>query len=528
MTDTQVTQPMKAQTQPMKAEPSGKISGKSLAMKLMASAGMRVSSLFPRELFSRMFGGSFGGERDYYKAFGWDFRLDNLMVWRMYARGGIAKRVVHAYGDTVWSNPPDMKATAAWTNKWESLIDDHNLWSIVNRLDVLCQLGAYSVLLVGLNGSGPMNTPLVSLASGPDDILYLQPYSSRSAVITRWGTDPTDARFGLPVEYTIYPGIARTEETLFGGAAQGQPIMVPSQASYKVHWSRVMHFNTGALENDVFGTPMLWGIWNYLTDLQKVVGGSSESYWMTANRGMQADIDKEMDLGPEDEAALEDEIDEYVNNQRRFIRTRGVKITDLGGQVSDPSGPLEALLTLITGTTGIPKRILVGAESAHQASTQDKGTWAERIIEYRNLKATPGFLKVLVAGFQRMGIIPQVKWGKITKVWPDAYQLSPLESAQAANQWATAANNLGLALKNVPNLATVEEVRMRGLGIIADDGKIVPGTKAEPPSPGGTPDTPMGDGGGAGEPTGGGTKATPTSDSNSKGAPAKSRKATSK
>src|SRR5690606_38139347 len=97
-------------------------------------------------------------------------------------------------------------------------------------------------------------------------------------------------------------------------------------------------------------------------DLEKIIGGSAETFWLVANRGIHANVDKEMDLDENDAAALSEEIDEYLHDLRRVIRTRGVDINSLGSSTVDPEGVFAPLMSIIAGTTGIPKRILMGAE----------------------------------------------------------------------------------------------------------------------------------------------------------------------
>jgi hypothetical protein len=127
---------------------------------VLRSLGMRVSSIFPRGLFGRMFGTGYGGKRDYYEVFGWDRFIDARDTWSMYKRGGIAKRVVHAYPDEVWGNPPEIKATQAWTNAWETLITDRQIWSYILKCDILTQIDKYSILFVGTDATRRLDIPL--------------------------------------------------------------------------------------------------------------------------------------------------------------------------------------------------------------------------------------------------------------------------------------------------------------------------------------------------------------------------------
>lgn len=470
-----------------------------------------MESLNPRNMFSRFFEQKLN--RNLYTAFGWDAKVSPKDMWAMYNRGGIAHRIVHSYADAVWGSPPEVqvKANKKWVTSWDELAADQNIWSILNRLDSLSQLGQYAILLVGIKGSGKLDTALKA-DMADSEILFLQPYSDRSAVITAWGIDPTDERFNLPTEYTIYPNRAMQEDGQFQ-LDNGSKIPSPGM-SFKVHWSRVIHVAQGQLEHSTFGTPKLWAVWNYLTDLMKVVGASSESYWQMANRGMHVNIDPELDLEEEDEASLSQEVAEYIDGQRRFIRTRGAEVKSLGSDVANPDGPAKLLVTLIAGTSRIPQRILTGSEAAHNASTQDKGNWADAVDDYRQLTSTPCFMKPLIEGFIRMGVLGKIKLSKVMLQWPNAYKLSPLESAQKANQRAAAANNLAQAVTRLPNLIDRQEAR-EWVDLPADDkGDELEIDKTVPAS------GKSGDGGGASDPgSEGGDTATTGSDSNGNGDP---------
>ena len=139
---------------------------------------------------------------------------------------------------------------------------------------------------------------------------------------------------------------------------------------------------------------------------------------------MHIDVDKEMSMDPADEAALSDEIEEYQHQLRRFIRTRGVKINNLGSDVGDPTGVFGMQMSLLSGATQIPQRILLGSEAGQLASEQDRANWAERIDERQLSFAGPKVLKPLVILLQSAGVLPEdptLEWD-----WPGAFKLSPL------------------------------------------------------------------------------------------------------
>lgn len=398
-----------------------------------------MSFMLDRANFARSLGVTFGGQRDLYAAFGWDCVISLQQMWEMYSRGGIAHRIVHAYPDATWGRPPQLyiPGNQGWGTEWNTLTKTIGLWDAFQRADVLAGIGRFSVILVGTK-QGALDTPLTPARA--KEITFLQPYGENTVRISEWETDPTNPRFGMPRYYQV--NYATYQNLMNSGSNRGtENIVMPALRQYRVHASRVIHIARGGLENKIVGVPRYAPIWNYLTDLLKVVGSSSESYWMTAYRGMHADVDKDLDLDPGDEAALTNEIDEYQHNMRRFIRTRGVKVQSLGTDVADPKGAFDVLITLISGTTGIPKRILLGSEAGQLASSQDKGNWAERVEEYRGIHCQPNMLVPFLQWCNDFGIL-QTDLTKVAILWPDAYRMSPLERGQTAAQTARTVANL--------------------------------------------------------------------------------------
>lgn len=416
---------------------------------------------------------SFGGKRDYNEIFGWDATLDAAKFLTMYNRGSIAKRVVDALPDALWARPPQIWAPGddEWTNNWARQTDNWGLWQAIHRLDKLANLGQYSILVIGTD-RGSLDQPL----NRASKILYLQPYGETSVRIDSYISDPTSPNFGKPLMYSVYPEGAGMMVT-----GTGKGLILPSgtqgkasRSSFRVHSSRVIHVCNSPLEDEVYGQPVMAPIWDLLTDLRKVVGSSSESYWIMANRGIQADIDKEMSLNAEDQAALQTEIDEYFHGIRRFMRTKGVTMKELQNDVADPKGPFEVIVTLISGTTGIPQRILTGSEAGQLASTQDKGNWAERVEEARALHAEPRILKPLVRFCLQKGII-QPPSSSIQLNWPDAYRMSPLERGQTSAQTARTIANVTKMLESKSQRAAnlLSDVEIRALIGVSTDNRIL-------------------------------------------------------
>jgi hypothetical protein len=410
---------------------------------------------------------SFDGRRNYNEIFGWDATISADQMLAMYNRGGIAKRVIDAYPAAVWSRPPMLWAEGddEWTAAWATFANNLDLWQILHRADKLCRLGHYSVLLIGTNRPG-LDQPLRNV----NEITFLQPYGETSARIEEWDTNPTSPTFGRPSMYRLYPSDTNMLNGRSAGIGPGG--VMPTRSSFRVHASRIMHITRDPLEDEVFGQPMMAPVWDYLTDLRKVVGSSSESYWINANRGLQADVDKEMSLGAEDAAALQTEIQDFYDGFRRFIRTKGVKLESLDNEMANPMEPFNVLVTLISGTLGIPKRILLGSEAGQLASSEDKGNWAERVEEDRALHVEPRILKPFTAWAMQNGLIRQPNNTNVQVLWPDAYRMSPLERGQTQAQTARSIANIVKMLESekplVRDLLSRTEIRAI-LGFASDN-----------------------------------------------------------
>ncbi len=386
------------------------------------------SGLISRLQLANRAGLQFGGLRDLYSVFGYKKALTPDDFLAKYIRQDICSRIIDAPPDATWSNPPTLEAEDALVTKWEDLVEAHDIFGVLNRADRLSRLNHFSVLLMGFDAGGTE-----SPASEVKELLWLRAVGSRQVTSVKFNTNTRDPRFGLPEVYEIRfddPGL----KSISSGA-----ITVEGLKDLKVHQSRALHIVEKPLEDSVIGIPIIEKVYNLLDDLLKVGGGTSEMYWLSARAGLQADIDPELDLDPTDAALLSEEIEEYQHQLRSVIRTRGVTLKDLGSETPSPKDIFDMLLGLISGTTGIPKRILLGSEAGELASAQDRANWAERIDERRALFCEPRVLRPLVMRFQTLGLLPE---GKFTFDWPSAFLQNPLEEGMTKAQTARAIGNI--------------------------------------------------------------------------------------
>lgn len=411
------------------------------ANRLRALAAV-ASDLIMRGQVASLAGLTFGGKRDLYDALGYARTLRLVDFRERFKRGGLARRLVTALPTACWRGSAELQEDAnpethtAFETAWNALQERLHVWSVFQRTDILAGLGNYACILIGAVGELATELPKMKDESG---VLYLTPYSEEELRVESYVEKTSDPRFGLPVRYQLSTSVGKTKVQSF------------------VHHSRVLHVADGLLDDRVNGDPRLAVVWNYLDDLDKVVGGGSEAFWLRAHQGFHADIDPEMKLKPDEIAALQNQVEEFAHQMRRTVGTKGVKFEALGSDVANFANQVDAIVTLLAGTIGIPKRILVGSEMGQLASSQDRENWNERVADRRHDFCEAMVIRPFVDRLIKVGGLPAPKQYEVR--WPELIALSAGEKADIATKWADLNQKAG------ETVVTGSEIRDRVLDL---------------------------------------------------------------
>lgn len=398
-----------------------------------------------------------------------------------YSRGGIAERIVEAYPKDTWSNAarviedPDPSTETTFERAVRLLFTRLKLWDRFRRVDILAGIGQYAALLIGARGALDSKLPD---ELRPEDVKFIRCYHEGDVTWETGDLDfgKTSERYGLPEMYKI------RVRNRTGGVDQA-----------KVHWSRIIHVVNEPLDNDVYGKPRLRAVWNYLDDLDKTVGGGAEAGWKRMDPGMQVNVDPEMPFSPAEQQALQDEMDEMQHGLRRYVRTRGTEVNLLSTTVAGFGPNAKAIVELISGTTGIPHRILTGSERGELASLQDRNNWNDRIDERRESFASP-LVRDIISRFVEHGALPEpevdvtTEEGKgampvneggdsYTVVWPQVGKLDNVAKAEIVGK-LTGANQAQYIAGMEPVISS-REIRRVFLGLPPLDPSEIPPSKAE-------------------------------------------------
>jgi hypothetical protein len=399
----------------------------------------------------RMSYGSYGtayeGRRDYYEILGYDANPQAKQFRARFERDPVAGRVVEFPAEETWRETPtvkdgrdkDAKDDTPFAIAWSEFADSTSVYSSCQAVDTLAGVGRYAVLHIGVAGTDDLSTPITRVNS-INDILYLQPYSEENAQIAEWQTDPRDRRFGLPNLYTLK--VAHME---------GKAKDTFGARELTVHHSRIIHVAEGLLENRVYGRSRLRRVVNCLDDIMKVVGGSAEATWLLMRKGFVLNIDPEFDdMEDKDLVDMQEQFEEYEHGVRRFIKTKGMNVSDLGSEVVDPSGIFDIIITLISVASKIPKRILLGSERGELASSQDASNWAAVVASRQLNYAEKGILRPLIDRLIGWVALPPTESGRYTCVWDPIFKLSETEKTANMKVAAEAYQAIATALSMPP------------------------------------------------------------------------------
>ena len=379
-------------------------------------------STISRMALARGFGQSYSGQRDIYEAFGYPKDLSFNDFWWLYQRGDISARIVEAAPDASWRIPPkimedkDDTTNTEFEDAWISIQKRIHTWYHLHLADVLSGIGQYGILLLGFNDGSDLGRPIRPRAKL--DLIYLKAYKQNMATVYKLDENITSPRYGLPEIYKLKLGVQ------LDGAAS-----LTSQREVDLHHSRVIHIAEGLIDNRIFGMPRMQKCFNRLSNMELIAGSSAEMWYRGAFPGYNFKMDPEAQVSDTMLTDMKTQIEEYMHDFKRYLRLQGVEVDSIAPQVSDPGPSVDVQLKLISATTGIPARILLGSERGELASDQDEKNWLDKINARRVNYCEPFILRPFIDKLMELDILPKVDDYHIR--WPELIDSSELDKASA-------------------------------------------------------------------------------------------------
>lgn len=415
---------------------------------------LQINSLLTRrQHLAKQLGMSFGGKRDLYEALGYPKEMTYADYLAKYKRSDIAKAIIDRPAKATWRGQVGLtekgkRGETSLTKEWDKLCADQDLKKRFQRADVAACIGEYSVLLLGLRDAKKANDWAEPAKTTNQKLLYVKPLTQAYAGILKFDEDPKSRRFGLPLLYSIRTG-AESSDTL------------------TVHYTRIIHIVRDRLESEVRGAPLLESVYNRVVDLEKLIGGSAEIFWKNARQGFAGKLDKDYGVDDDFMGDVQEQIDEYSHDLRRFLIAEGLELKSLETTVASPEAHVEAQIQMIAAVTGIPKRILTGSERGELSSAQDLSEWMKLVQERREEFAESEIVRPFVDRMKEFGILPKGR-SEYFVSWPDLHTISDKEKAEVGKERAEALKKY--TDSNIPDLVPVDEYMRIFVGL--DDEEI--------------------------------------------------------
>ncbi len=349
---------------------------------------------------------------------------------KMFDRDGIGTRVTKLMPEESWNIAPEIienedSEETEFEKAWKELSEEHRFFHYLLRLDVLSGIGRYGLLLIGINDGKKLNEPVegIDLKTGKASsnlkykLTYLRPLSETVVIVKTKETDITSLRYGRPVTYAF------VTENLDGEASPSELV---------IHWTRVIHVAENKMTSEIFGTPRMQIVYNYLLDIKKLLGGSAEMLWRGGFPGIAFEVNPERTtaLTADEKKDLRAEFENYSNHLQRYLALTGVTAKSLDMQVADPQSHFEIQLKAVGIALGIPYRLFLGAEKAELASSQDVKVWNRRVKHRQMTYCDPEILRPFIDRLIAFGVLPTPE--KYVLKWESLDALDPKDQAEVS------------------------------------------------------------------------------------------------
>lgn len=371
--------------------------------------------------------------------YGFKQNLDFHDFYKLYRRNGLASGAVEKLAGTCWKTNPwviegdeedESRKETGWEGKAKRVLTAR-LWRRFREADARRLVGRYSALVLRVKDSGKWHEPVKGGRKALEEVVPVWAASLKP----RWDTNLNSESYGKPIMWNY---VER--------GANGHP-----GNNINIHPDRV--FILGDYSEDAIG--FLEPVYNNFVSLEKVEGGSGESFLKNAARQLNINFEKEINF---DNLAslygvtvheLRDAMNEAAVEMNRandvLLNTQGATVTPLVSTVPDPSPTYNINLQTISAGLDIPSRVLVGNQQGERASTEDLKFFYARCQSRRMDLSFE--IEDLVDHLVRIGVLDST--GEKTVMWDDLTEQTSGERLDNAAKMSTI---------NQTALATGEEV----------------------------------------------------------------------
>lgn len=376
---------------------------------------------------------------DLYCQFGYKQNPTFPDYYAAYKRHPAAKAAIERHIGKAWGEYPCIKelregadvADDDQPTPWEKSVADllRPHWKKLQEADRRKLIGRYSAVILRVADGQDVSQPL-----GTGKLVDVIPVYESQLRVTAWDSDLNSEAFGLPAAFQYKTALPESHDD-----TQGQP-----EEWKDVHPSRVVVYSDGDLRDMFEGIPLLEAGFNRLSDLEKITGGSAESYLKNSSRTIVFEFDKDSGVSDAVKSAYGNDanVADVLEEQARDLNTstdasvvmQGGKLTTLQVTVADPTGPWTTAANEFAASVQIPFTILFGQQTGRLASDQDQADWAKTAMS-RQKNAINPFIEGFIRRLMQCGAIKPME--QFCVEWDDLLAASDSQKLDNAAKMAS-------------------------------------------------------------------------------------------
>lgn len=402
------------------------------------------------------------------------------MLLSAYTRGGPGQGAVHRILDKCWTGNPRIKTKGSeketpWEKKLGELLKSINGWAKIRDFDRRNMVGRFAGLILRVADGKQLREPMEKAQR----LVDLVPVYENQLQVQAWNSDQTSDDFGKPSmwQYRARPPQATN--------TQGQP-----DQWVDVHPSRIQILAEGSVGDFFDGVPLLLAGFNHLVDLEKVSGGSAESFLKNSARSLVIKFDaasnpQAITQNADGSAstrtisqAIEEKTEALNRNIDSSIAVQGGEVTTLQTVMHDPKSAWELAANNFAASVRVPFTIMFGQQTGRLASDEDQDDMNARCQSRRETELTP-MLAQLVTRLQACGI---VDGGEFEIEWPPLDAPGDTDKADLLGKYTAAMKQAFDAGLTEPLFDANELREVVGFKKRADDGMPMEGDPAGDPA----------------------------------------------
>lgn len=353
--------------------------------------------------------------------FGFPDHLDFDLLFRAYDRTAMGYAAADKTKSKTWQDHPwiiegDETKESTVTTKQEQQLAQmakrSRLWQAMAEADLMRLVGGWSYLIMRVADDQPLHTE--TKANTLDAIVEFIPAWRGQMTVERYTSD----------------GIT---PLLYSYRQQGQQETIRS-----IHASRVI-----VIGQEWVGRSLLQAGYNELVTLEKICGGTGESFLKNAARQLHTNFGSDTDLEDiarqygTDMAGLQEMMQQHASDLNAgndvLMVTQGATVSTLTSAPADPKNAFDVATQAFAASVDIPVKILVGNVTGERASTEDNKQWAAT-CQARRIGPVESDITRLIERFVELGMLTDTEY---QVMWNDLTEGTHAEKAETAGKIAT-------------------------------------------------------------------------------------------